>query len=148
MKASEGQIGRVFVLRLEDGDEIPAIIERFAAERGVSTGHVILVGGLDSGDIIVGPRDGATRPPQPMFLPIDGAHEVAGVGTLAPDEEGNPVLHMHAALGRSGRTLSGCLRLGVRTWLAVEVIIYEITGIKAVRALDKETGFKLLEIRE
>ncbi|MFC2062879.1 PPC domain-containing DNA-binding protein, partial [Chloroflexota bacterium] len=109
---------------------------------------VILVGGLDSGNIIVGPRDGASRPPQPMSLPIDGAHEVAGVGTLAPDEEGNPILHMHAALGRSGQTLSGCLRLGVKTWLAVEAILYEITGVKAVRTLDKESGFKLLDIGE
>ena len=148
MKASEGQIGRVFVMRLNDGDEIPSCIERFAAEKGISTGYVILVGGIGSGDVIVGPRDGAAQPPEPMLLPIDGANELAGLGILAPDEIGNPVLHMHAALGRSGQTLTGCLRLGVKTWLAVEVILYEITGVKAVRIVDEDSGFKLLEIKD
>lgn len=34
MIASEGRLGRVFVLRLEDGDRVPDCIEAFAAERG------------------------------------------------------------------------------------------------------------------
>ena len=35
MKASEGKIGRVFVVRLEDGDVVPDCIERFAAEKSI-----------------------------------------------------------------------------------------------------------------
>jgi predicted DNA-binding protein with PD1-like motif len=132
-------------MRLGDGDEIPTCIECFAAEKGISTGHVILVGGIGSGDVIVGPRDSAARLPQPMLLPIDGAHEVVGVGVLAPDEKGRPVLHLHAALGRSDQTLTGCLRLGAKTWLVVEAILYEITGVQVVRTVDKESGFELLE---
>ena len=46
MMASEGQVGRVFVLRLEDGDVIPACIEQFAAEKGIAVGHVVLLGGI------------------------------------------------------------------------------------------------------
>ena len=45
MKASEGELGRVFILRLEDGDRLPDCLEAFAAEKGVAAGHVILVGG-------------------------------------------------------------------------------------------------------
>jgi len=145
MKVCEGQIGRVFVIRLEHGDVVPEAIERFAEEKGVSVGHVILLGGIGDGEIVVGPRRSEERPPQPMLLPIDGAHEVAGVGVLAPGEDGKPILHIHAALGRSGQTVTGCLRPGVRTWLVGEVIVYEVLGANAVRVMDQESGFALLE---
>jgi uncharacterized protein len=145
MKASEGRIGRVFVIRLEDGDVVPRCIERFAEEKGVSVGHAILVGGIGGGDVVVGPRHSAERPPEPMLLPIDGAHEVVGVGVLAPNEAGKPALHIHAALGRSGQTMTGCLRQGVTTWLVGEVILYEILGADVARIQDKQSGFELLE---
>ena len=145
MKACEGQLGRVFVIRLEDGDVVPKCIERFAEEKGVSVAHVILVGGIGDGEVVVGPRRSEERPPQPMLLPIDGAHEVAGVGVLAPGEDGRPLLHIHAALGRSGKTTSGCLRPGVTTWLVGEVILYEILGANVARVTDEESGFALLE---
>jgi len=146
MKASEGRVGRVFVIRLEDGDVVPDCIERFAEEKGISVGQVILVGGIGGGEVVVGPRDSEERPPQPMLLPVDGAHEVVGVGVIAPDEDGKPVLHIHAALGRSGQTMTGCLRPGVTTWLVGEVIIYEIVGADVARVRDKESGFDLLEV--
>ena len=145
MKASEGHIGRVFIIRLEDGDVVPECIERFARENGVSVGHVVLVGGIGGGQVVVGPRRSEERPPDPMLLPIDSAHEVVGVGVLAPGQDGKPVLHIHAALGRSGQTMTGCLRPGVTTWLVGEVILYEIVNAKATRIKDKLSGMALLE---
>ena len=148
MKASEGKIGRVFIIRLEDGDVVPTCIEQFARDKGIATGHVILVGGIGEGEVVVGPHRSEERPPEPMLLPIDGAHEVCGVGVLAPDEEGNPVLHIHAALGRSGGTMTGCLRMGVKTWIVGEAIIYEILDTTAIRIKDKESGFMLLNVKD
>ncbi|HEU65734.1 MAG TPA: DNA-binding protein [Chloroflexi bacterium] len=145
MKACEGRVGRVFVIRLEDGDVVPDCIERFAEEKGVSVGQVVLVGGIGGGDVVVGPRRSEGMPPEPMLLPVDGAHEVVGVGVLAPDENGKPVLHLHAALGRAGQTMTGCLRQGVTTWLVGEVILYEILGTDTMRIQDKQSGFELLE---
>jgi predicted DNA-binding protein with PD1-like motif len=145
MKASEGRLGRVFVIRLEDGDIVPGCIERFAAERGVEVGLVILVGGIGGGQVVVGPRRSDEMPPEPMLLPIDGVHEVAAVGVLAPGPDGEPALHIHGALGRSGATLTGCLRPGVRTWLVGEAILYEILGTSAARVKDPQSGFSLLE---
>jgi predicted DNA-binding protein with PD1-like motif len=145
MKACEGQLGRVFVMRLEDGDVVPECIERFAEEKGVLVGQAILVGGVGSGDVVVGPRSSKEMPPEPMLLPIDGAHEVVGVGVLAPGENGKPTLHIHASLGRAERTMTGCLRKGVTTWLVGEVILYEILGAKLTRVQDKKSGFELLK---
>ena len=145
MKASEGKLGRVFVIRLEDGDVVPECIERFAEKNGVSVGHAILIGGIGGGQVVVGPRRSDTMPPDPMLLPVDGAHEVAAVGVLAPNEDGRPVLHIHGALGRSGATLTGCLRPGVAAWLVGEVVLYEILGTTAVRVADPRSGLALLE---
>jgi predicted DNA-binding protein with PD1-like motif len=145
MKASEGHIGRVFIIRLEDGDVVPECIERFARENAVSLGHVVLIGGIGGGQVVVGPRRSNERAPDPMLLPVDSAHEVVGVGVLAPGQDGKPVLHIHAALGRAGQTMTGCLRPGVITWLVGEVILYEIVDARAARVKDEVSGLALLE---
>ncbi len=146
MKYSQGKQGRIFVLKFEDGDKLPDELENFAAEHGILRGMCIMVGGIDSGSkIVVGPQDGTVRPPIPIPFEIEGAHEVAAVGTIFPDREGKPVLHMHAALGREGRTHTGCIRLGVEAWLVTEVILLEIIDNSARRIKDPEAGFELLE---
>ncbi|MBM4041371.1 MAG: DNA-binding protein [Planctomycetes bacterium] len=145
MKACEGTVGRVFVLRLEGGDVVPECIERFAEEKGVRVAQVVLLGGIGGGQVVVGPRRSDAMPPDPMLLPVDGAHEVAAVGVLAPNEAGKPVLHIHGTLGRSGATLTGCLRPGVTTWLVGEAILCEILGAPATRVKDPQTGFTLLQ---
>lgn len=145
MKSCEGHLGRVFVIRLEDGDLLPDCIEHFAEKHGISAGHIIMVGGVREGNIVVGPEKTNEMPPVPVLFPISEAHEVVGVGILAPGEDGKPGLHIHAALGRAGKTATGCLRPGVNTWLVCEVILYEITGVKLARVMDQESGFALLE---
>lgn len=145
MKATEGKHGRIFVIRLEDGDRIPDCIIHFAKENQVSAAQVLLLGGINGGQVVVGPRDSDQMPPDAMLLPVDGAHEVIGVGLLVPGEDGLPSLHLHAALGRSGQTLTGCLRPGVDTWLVGEVILHEIVGLNAKRIMDPKSGFALLE---
>ena len=147
MQSSEGKIGRVFILRLEDGDAVPGCIEAFAKENNIEMAGVTLIGGIGEGQIVVGPRYSAAMPPEPMLLPLDGAHEVVGIGLIVPDSKGVPKLHIHAALGRSGQTKTGCLRPGVKTWLVGEAVIYEILGASAARMPDKETGFELLQTK-
>jgi predicted DNA-binding protein with PD1-like motif len=144
MKYNEGKIGRVYVIRLEDDDELPGCIEQFAAEHKISVGQAILVGGIGSGEIVSGPRKNKELPIDAMLIPVDGVHEVVGVGVLAPDRDGKPSLHIHAALGRAGKTTTGCLRMGVKIWLVGEVILYEILGADVARLPDKDSGFELL----
>jgi predicted DNA-binding protein with PD1-like motif len=121
-------------------------LEEFAAENRITHAQVVLVGGIGGGEVVTGPRLSDVMPPDPLYIPVDGAHEVAGVGIMAPDKEGKPVLHIHAALGRAGKTLTGCLRPGVTTWLVGEAIIYEITGLSATRLPDEKSRFDLLEV--
>ncbi|MFC1870256.1 PPC domain-containing DNA-binding protein [Chloroflexota bacterium] len=148
MKACEGHIGRVFVLKLEDGDMVPACIERFAEEKGISVGHVVLVGGIKGGKMVSGPEDDDAVPATPVLIPIDSLHEVVGIGVLAPKANGKPVLHVHAALGRGGKGMAGCLRkkYELKTWRVIEAVLYEITGVDAARIWDEKSGLTLLEL--
>lgn len=145
MKSAEGKIGRVFILRLEDGDEVPSCIEGFAEENGVRVGYAVLVGGVAGGTVVSGPEDPDARPVQPMTVPVQATHEISAVGVLAPGDEGKPVLHIHGAMGREGKTITGCLRTGVKTWVVGEVVLYEILDTGAARVFDEATGFNLLQ---
>jgi predicted DNA-binding protein with PD1-like motif len=82
-----------------------------------------------------------------MLTSLRGVHEACGVGTILADEEGKPKLHMHASFGRNEQTVTGCVRMGVDVWRIGEVVVLELTGAKALRAKDKETGFEFLEIQ-
>ncbi len=73
------------------------------------------------------------------------AQEVLALGTLIPNEAGEPVLHMHAAAGREGQGTVGCTRAGVAVWLVGEVVLLEILGTAASRKKDPQTGFQLLQ---
>ena len=57
-------------MRFEDGDVVPDCIERFAEEKGISTEHVVLIGGVGGGEIVVGPRNSKERPPQPVYSTV------------------------------------------------------------------------------
>ncbi|OPY15046.1 MAG: hypothetical protein A4E66_00210 [Syntrophus sp. PtaB.Bin001] len=146
MKFSQARQGRIFVLRLEDGEIIHEVIERFAEEHSIRAAALIAVGGADQGSrLVVGPEEGRSVPVVPMEFLLENVHEVAGTGTLFPDEEGRPQIHMHCAMGRKDRTITGCIRRGVKVWHILEVILFELLDTPARRAADPTLGFKLLE---
>jgi len=146
MQFSEGNIGRIFALRLEDGEPMPQTLEDFLVVQGLTHGLAFMVGGADDGSqLVVGPEDGRALPVNPMVTALIGAHEVLGVGTIFPNEAGRPVLHMHGACGRERGTITGCIRAGIKTWHILEIIVLEITGLSAARLPDAATGFHLLQ---
>lgn len=145
MQYTEAHHGRVFIIRLEDGEIIHEAVERFAAEHGIRAAALILVGGAKGGSrIVAGPADGQARPVLPMEEVLGDIHEIAGAGTIFPDESGAPVLHMHAACGRGKDTLTGCVRRGVGIWQIGEVVLIELAECTAVREKKKELGFSVL----
>ena len=146
MKYSEASPGRIFVVRLEDGEVLHEAIEQFARNKGIRSAAMIVLGGADLGSkLVVGPEEGRARKISPMRFVLDHVHEIAGTGTLFPNENGEPVLHMHTACGRNGSTVTGCVREGVKVWHVMELILFELTGSAAVRAHDSITGFELLQ---
>jgi predicted DNA-binding protein with PD1-like motif len=148
MKSSQGSIGRVFILRLEDGDVVNQTIEEFARNEGVSRALAFYLGGSAAGSrLVVGPDAACDDAIVGLVHVLTGApREVLAVGTLFPDESGEPSLHMHAAAGREGNATVGCTRAGLETWLVGEVVLLEILGTKARRTVDSGNGFDLLTL--
>jgi predicted DNA-binding protein with PD1-like motif len=148
MQYQEGSIGRVFALRLEEGDRLPDTLEAFAREQSIGAAMVIYVGGAKDGSrLVVGPDASRSDAIVPLVHSLTGIQEVMAVGTLFPDDQGEPVLHMHAATGREGKATVGCSRAGVEVWLVGEVIILEILGTGGRRRLEP-SGFSLLQFGE
>jgi predicted DNA-binding protein with PD1-like motif len=145
MKYSQAELGRVFVLRLEDGETVHEEIEKFARAQSIKAAALIIIGGATEGSkLVVGPEMAQARPIHPLEHIIEDVHEIFGTGTLFPDEEGSPILHMHMACGREKNTVTGCIRSGVKVWQVMEVILYELISTPGRRVFEPELGLKLL----
>ena len=91
-------------------------------------------GADDKSTFVVGPAQGDAQP-HPTTHILEGVHEVAGVGTLFPDDQGNPSLHMHMACGRNGKSRYRLHPTGVKVWEVMEVILFEMTDCEGKGSL-------------
>jgi predicted DNA-binding protein with PD1-like motif len=120
-------------------------IEMFATHHSINAAALIVLGSADEGStLVVGPRKGRTLPIEPMTHILQNVHEVAGVGTVFPDDEDKPVLQMHMACGRRTETNTGCVHQGVRIWHVMEIILFELLDSTGLRLQESASGFKLL----
>jgi predicted DNA-binding protein with PD1-like motif len=141
----EANQGRIFIIRLEDGEVLHEQVERFAADMHIQAASVICLGGADEKSrLITGPKAGRASQITPNEVILKGVYEVTGVGTVFPNKQGIPVLHMHLACGRRSETVTGCVRRGVKVWHVMEIILTELVNHQASRQLDPVTGFDLL----
>ncbi|MBR2255285.1 MAG: DNA-binding protein [Candidatus Methanomethylophilaceae archaeon] len=149
MRSAELRTGRVFVLKLDEGEVLNEVVESFCRDNGIVRATVSAVGGAsDSSILVVGPELPIRDRISPQTCSPDGPCELTAFGTVFPDSDGNPVMHMHGSLGRSGGSVTGCFRKGVVVWLTMEVVVTELLGEGPARtASDPRLDGKLLEIR-
>jgi len=136
MQYTEGQLGRVFVVRIDDGEDMLISLHQFISDKSIQAGSILFLGALMNGRMVTGPEK-PVIPPVPHFVMFEGGWEVFGVGTIYPGE-GGPHIHYHASVGRSGHALTGCLREKAITYLIIEAVILEFTGLSARREYDKK----------
>ncbi len=125
------------------------MIEQFARDQSIAAASLIIIGGADKDSkLIVGPEPENENgtPVTSLEVVLENVHEIAGAGTLFPDDQGNPVLHLHMACGRKSSTRTGCIRRGVKVWHIMEVILFELLESKGKRVFDPQTGFTLLKL--
>ncbi len=148
MQYTEGQLGRVFVVRIDDGEDMLVSLRQFISDKGVHAGSILFLGALMNGRMVTGPEE-PVIPPIPHFVMFEGGWEVFGVGTIYPGD-GGPHIHYHASVGRAGHALTGCLREKATTYLIVEVVILEFTGLSARREFDEKSQIHMpvLQSRE
>ncbi|HVN74349.1 MAG TPA: PPC domain-containing DNA-binding protein [Methanoregula sp.] len=144
MQYTEGHLGRIFVVRVDDGEDMLGSLHGFIVEKGIGAGSILFLGALKDGRMVTGPEE-PVIPPVPHFVMFEGGWEVFGVGTIYPGENG-PHIHYHASVGRSGHALTGCLRDKATTYLIVEAVIMEFTGLSARRVFDEKMQVHIPEL--
>ncbi len=144
MQYSEGNLGRVFVLRLDNGEDLIASVQRFAEEKKIASCMALFIGALRDGRMVTGP-EAPVIPPIPHFESFNSAWEVFGMATIYPSSGGSRI-HIHSSLGRGREALTGCVRERALAYLIVEVVLFEFSGLSAERVFDEKTGLHLLSL--
>ncbi len=144
MKYTQGTIGRIFLLKFDDGDVLVDSLDRFARKEKIRAASVMFLGALKKGDLVTGPKK-PVIPPEPNWVGFDKAWEVMGIGTIFTNRKG-PQIHVHTAMGKKLRTLTGCVRKKTEVFLVIEAVVFELKGVKATKDIDPKTGLNLLKI--
>ena len=146
MQYTKGNIGRIFLIKFDDKDILLDQIDRLARKERIKAATFIFIGALREGSLVTGPKK-AIIPPEPNWAPFKDAWEALGVGTIFTNKKG-PQIHIHTAMGKKARTLTGCVRKKTKVFLVIEAVLFELQGIKAAKDIDPATGLNLLQIRK
>ena len=134
-------MGRIFVARVDHGEDFPGMVRDILVKEGISHALVIFLGALRGGSLVTGPEE-PVIPPSPHWMTFGGGWEVAGVATAYPGEDG-PAIHLHGSIGHGDEARTGCLRGKADTYLVMEAVIFELSDLTVRRAYDEETGLIL-----
>ncbi len=144
MKYTQGKIGRIFVIKFDDGDVLIEQLKTFAKKEKLKAAVMVFIGALKKGDLVTGPKK-PVIPPVPNEVKFKDAWESLGVATIFTNAEG-PQIHIHSAMGKSLKTLIGCVRGKSEVFLVIEAVVFELEGVKASKDIDAKTGLNLLRI--
>ena len=146
MQYSEGSLGRIFVLKMEDGEDLIESLQKFLREKQIESCMALFIGAVREGRAVTGPEE-PVIPPIPHFVNFQGGWETFGMATIYPSADG-PKLHIHSALGRGQEALTGCIREKASVYLTVEMVIFEFSGLKATRKWDEKAELFLLSLEK
>ena len=142
MNYQVGQTGRTIVARFEDGEPILQSLIELVRREDIRAALVYLLGGITRARIVVGPvRE--ELPPTPEWRELGESHETLAMGTVFW-EGPEPKIHLHGAFGKKDAVKVGCLREQGDTFIVMEAVIVELTGITATRAFDPLSKMVLL----
>jgi hypothetical protein len=142
MQYQKASLGRIIVAKIEHGDDLLDELKKLLQSEQIKAGVMFMIGALQTGSLVVGPET-CDVPPQPVWKEFHDGREVLGIATIFT-EGSEPVIHLHASLGRGDEPLTGCIRKDAQVYLVVEVILLELLDTSAIRTLDAMTGLNLL----
>jgi uncharacterized protein len=142
MDYRSGSIGRVLTIRFDHGDDFLEGLKDIIVKDKIKSGWFQILGAVRHADVVIGPEE-PIMPPIPIWTKVDEAREAIGTGSVYMDGT-EPIIHLHAALGHHGDTLTACVRKNTEVYLILEVLLFEITGIDASRPWWDKGGFNRL----
>jgi uncharacterized protein len=141
MQYAQGRWGRVFVVRIDHGEDLLLSLCQFVMEQEISHGVIHLLGALSEGMMVTGSRH-LILPPDPHYETFEGGFDLFGTATIYPSDQG-PRIHVHASVGKDADAMTGCLRERAMTYIIVEAVVMEIKGLSAYMQHDARTGLSL-----
>lgn len=144
MQYTKGSLGRIFLLKFNNDDVMIDELKKIARRERIKAAALVFIGALKKGDLVTGPKK-AVIPPDPNWTGFKGAWEALGVGTIFTNSAG-PQIHIHTAMGKKSKTLTGCVRKDTKIFLVIEAVLFELKGVKAAKEIDPRTGLNLLKI--
>jgi predicted DNA-binding protein with PD1-like motif len=120
-------------------------LESLASKERIETGIFFVIGSLKEGSLVSG-AETDDMPIVPIWKHLKKNHEILGIGNIF-QMEGQPKIHLHAALARGDKVLLGCLREKSKVFLLEEIILFELLGMEAFREKDVISGLSRLRIR-
>jgi predicted DNA-binding protein with PD1-like motif len=145
MEYRSGTVGRVIAVRFDHDEDFFAGLKKIVLREQIESGWFQIIGAFMQAGTVIGPREPVV-PPEPVWRKVDAVCEVLGSGSVHLDQ-GEPKIHLHAALGSHGETLTGCVRKDTRVYLTLELLLFELKGLGASRPWNDAGGFSRLEFR-
>ncbi len=132
-------VAAIHLVRLNCGEDLYDGLTAFAKERGIRAAAVNCLGAVRRASLRY--YDQEAREYRDFVLD-EHLEVVAGVGNVSL-LDGEPFLHLHAALADAdGRAFGGHVNAGTEVF-ALEATIWELTGDPPVRTSDDCTGLTL-----
>jgi len=142
MEYRKGTVKRVFAVRFDEGEDFLGGLRELVIKEDIRCAWFHILGGLREAGVVTGPRE-PVMPPEPVWEDVKGARETLGTGSIFWDGS-EPKVHLHAAMGHHGDTLTACVRKGTKVYLILEAYVVEIDGLDASRPWFPEGGFNRL----
>lgn len=147
MQYQEGHLARVFLVKMEHGDDLLEEMKALAIREKIVSAYMLMIGAIQQTTMVVGPED-CTVPPVGVEAQLQDGREIVGIGTLFSDADGHPQMHIHSALGRGLETITGCLRSDTKVYLVVEVLVLELEGFNVIKEMDPVMQVKALLMKQ
>lgn len=142
MEYRTGSIERVLMIRFDDGDDVLEGLKSIVIKEKIQSCWFQILGGIRHTKAVTGPEK-PVMPPTPVWCEVDGAREALGTGSIHFDGD-EPRIHLHAALGHHGETMTACIREHTKVYLVLEVMLLELKGLNASRPWFDKGGFNQL----
>jgi uncharacterized protein len=137
-----GSIGRVLMIRFDHGEDLHEGLKEIVKKENIRSAWFQILGGLRQAEVVTGPEE-PVMPPTPVWRDVDEAREALGSGSIHMDGD-EPIIHLHAALGHHGDTLTACVRKNTKIYLILEVMLFELDSMEASRPWYEKGGFNRL----
>ena len=145
MEYTEAKRGRIFVARIDDGEDIIAELKNIIIKENIKAALVQLIGASSKSKAVLGPHK-KEYPPNPYWWEFDDAREILATGIMAWDED-EPKLNLHSGIGHHNEAKIGCIRTESTVYITIEAVIQEIIAPGLSRKPDERYNASLLSLK-